>query len=54
MKNRDILIALQAILPGAQWSLSGDDLSGLVWLDTVQARPTDDEILSTIAAQQVK
>jgi hypothetical protein len=29
----DYAAALTAIRPGAQWSLNGDDYSGLTWLD---------------------
>jgi hypothetical protein len=45
-----IVEALKFLRPGANWSLSGDALSGLVWLDANQTRPTDAEILATAAA----
>ena len=32
----DIPAALQALKPGAQWTLSGEDYSGLEWLDSSQ------------------
>ena len=50
MNNKDIANALVVLCPGAQWSLSGDDLSGLTWLDTIQTRPTDEAIKAAIAA----
>jgi len=50
MNNQDIAKALQTLRLGAQWVLHGDSLTGLEWLDTVQTRPTDDEITAAIAA----
>jgi hypothetical protein len=38
--------ALQSIKPGAQWSLMGDDYSGLEWLDETQTKPTEKECLA--------
>jgi hypothetical protein len=35
--------ALQSLKPGAQWALSGDDYTGLEWLDTEQTQPTEQE-----------
>ena len=40
----DIASALQALKPGATWSLNGDDYSGLTWLDSKQTQPTETEI----------
>ena len=45
----DITHALQALKPGAQWTLRGDDISGLEWVDTKQTQPTETEINSKIA-----
>lgn len=42
--------ALVALRPGAQWTATGNDLSSLVWLDTVQSRPTDAAISAAMAA----
>lgn len=50
MTSLDIIHALSVLTPSAEWVLQGDDLSGLTWLDNVQARPTDDEIVAAIAA----
>ena len=44
-----IVQALQALKPGAEWSLSGHDYSGLTWLDTKQTQPTETEVNSKIA-----
>jgi len=45
----DIPEALQALKPGAQWTLNGDDISGLEWLDSKQTQPTETEIYSKIS-----
>ena len=42
-----IVDALQALKPGAQWSLSGDDYTGLQWLDSGQ-QPTEQEVKAKI------
>ena len=41
--------ALQVLKPGAQWTLRGDEYSGLEWLDTGQTKPTETEIYSKIS-----
>ena len=41
--------ALQALKPGAQWSLNGYDYSGLEWLDSSQTKPTETEVNSKIS-----
>jgi hypothetical protein len=38
--------ALLSLRPGARWTLDGESLSGLTWLDDQQTRPTDEEILA--------
>ena len=45
----DIPSALQALKPGAEWTLSGEDYSGLTWLDGSQTKPTETEINNKIA-----
>ena len=40
----DIPAALQALKPGAEWVLRGDQLSGLEWLDKKQTVPTETKI----------
>ena len=45
----DIADALQALKPGAQWSLEGEDYTGLNWLDSNQTKPTETEVNSKIA-----
>jgi hypothetical protein len=39
----DYAAVLAAICPGAQWSLDGDDYSGLTWLDD-SPKPTKKEL----------
>ena len=46
----DIASALQSLKPGAQWSLSGSDYTGLEWLDSSQTQPTETEVNSKIAS----
>ena len=46
----DIPDALQALKPGAQWTLNGDDYSGLTWLDSSQTKPTETAVNSKISA----
>ena len=45
----DIPAALQALKPGAQWTLRGEDYSGLEWLDSSQTQPTETEVNSKIS-----
>lgn len=40
----DITQAILHCRPGALWTLNGDEYSGLVWLDTVQEKPTEVEL----------
>ena len=40
--------ALQALKPGAQWTLIGDEYSGLEWLDGSHTKPTETEELTII------
>lgn len=45
----DIAAALQALKPGAEWVLRGDEYSGLEWLDKSQTVPTEKEVTDKIA-----
>lgn len=40
--------ALQVLTPGAQWVLRGNEYAGLEWLDTKQAKPSEQEVQDTI------
>jgi len=44
----DITHAIKALKPGAQWTLLGDDISGLEWFSSEQ-QPTKTEIADKIA-----
>ena len=45
----DITHALQALKPGAEWTLRGNEYSGLEWLDSKQTQPTETEVNSKIS-----
>ena len=45
----NIIHALQALKPGAEWTLNGYDYSGLNWLDSKQTQPTETEVNSKIS-----
>ena len=44
-----IIDALIALRPRAEWSLDGEDYSGLTWLDKNQTKPTEQEIEEKLA-----
>jgi hypothetical protein len=44
--------ALQSLKPGAQWVLSGDNYTGLEWLDTEQTQPSEQECLTEVGRLQ--
>ena len=44
----DIALALKILNPGAEWVLTGEDYSGLTWLDSEQ-QPTKIEVTDKIA-----
>ena len=44
----DVTHALQALKPGSEWVLRGEDYSGLEWLDSKQTQPTETEVNSKI------
>lgn len=41
--------ALQSLRPNAQWVLKNSEYSQLLWLDTVQSKPTEQEVNAEIA-----
>lgn len=45
----NITNALQTLKPGAEWVLRGNEYAGLEWLDTVQSKPTEEEINAEVA-----
>lgn len=47
--------ALEVLTPNAQWALTGTTYAGLLWLDTNQAKPTEDAVnteIATLTAQE--
>lgn len=48
----DIISALHALRPGASWALDGYEYSGLTWYDTVQTKPTEQQVNDEIVRQQ--
>lgn len=50
MNHNDIVNALNTLTPGAQWSLTGDGVENIVWLDTVQTQPTEAAMLAAASA----
>ena len=48
--KHDIPSALIALKPAAQWTLRGEDYSGLEWLDSSQTKPTETEVTNKVTA----
>ena len=46
----DIGSALQALKPGAEWVLRGDDYSGIEWVDEKQTKPTETEVNNKVSS----
>ena len=46
----DIPAALQSLKPGAEWTLTGEEYSGLDWLDSGETKPTETEVTNKIAS----
>lgn len=46
-------VALTTLRPGAAWSLYGDTLQDLVWLDDTQSPPTEDEVFQLLGQNAV-
>lgn len=44
MTQFEIIDALNVLRPNALWSIKGETYDGLLWLDTVQTKPTEVEI----------
>ena len=45
----NITDAIHELKPGAEWTLSGGNYSGLTWLDHKQNKPTEEEIANKIS-----
>ena len=48
MRNASIVEALARLSPGAEYTLEGDDLTGLVWLDGVLPEPSESTITDKV------
>lgn len=48
IRKADVPAALQTLRPGSQWIVTGDEYSGIQWLDTVQTCPTEEEVAAEI------
>jgi len=46
--NKEIVKALSDIAPNTEWSLAGDEIDNLVWLD-VSPAPSKETIITAIA-----
>ena len=44
--------AIALLRPGAEFNLRGETYEGLEWLDTVQTKPTREEVLEAIRANE--
>ena len=45
--------ALLSLKPNCQWTIQGEEVSGLTWLDESSEKPTDEELYSKIAELRV-
>lgn len=41
--------ALISLRPGAEWSLNGNEYSGIEWPDQTQSKPTEQEVADEVA-----
>tara|TARA_R110000851_G_scaffold85820_2_gene186430 strand:+ start:278 stop:610 length:333 start_codon:yes stop_codon:yes gene_type:complete len=47
--NYHIHNALSSLRPDAEWTIAGNNLSGIIWHDEDQDRPTDSEINAEVS-----
>ena len=43
-----IIEAIVSLRPGSEWTLDGNDYSGLIWLSNYTTKPTEEEINNEI------
>ena len=41
--------ALEALKPNSIWAVTGDQYSRLTWLDKIQTKPTEEEVIAKVA-----
>lgn len=46
--------SISSLRPDSEWTLTGDTLDGLVWLDEVNTQPTNSEVYAEIARLQAE
>ena len=46
--------AIQSLTPGAQWVLTGDDYSGLTWMDESIEVPSEESLVAEVARLQAE
>tara|TARA_Y100000401_G_C8268159_1_gene196878 strand:- start:3 stop:365 length:363 start_codon:yes stop_codon:yes gene_type:complete len=50
MNDSEFLVeALLSLKPNCQWTIEGEEVSGLIWLDENSEKPTDEELYDKIA-----
>jgi hypothetical protein len=49
-----IAIAIKNLRPNSNWAIHGESYDDIVWLDQVQAKPTEAEILAEVARLQAE
>ena len=54
MKTFSIVDALVTLAPGAEWSLTGDEYTGINWLDEVQKQPTQKAVEAELIRLQAE
>ena len=52
MTQFEIIDALNVLRPNALWSIKGETYNGLVWTDTVQTKPTEEEVNNQISVNK--
>lgn len=49
MEKYNIVDAIHSLRPGAVWGIEGENYSSLRWEDTLQLKPTEDELIAEAA-----
>jgi hypothetical protein len=54
MNPQILTTVLNELAPTAQWSLSGDNIEDITWIDSTGKIPTNEEILAEVEKKQAK
>lgn len=54
MKHEEIIKALNVLIPGTEWTLSGDNFADIVWLKEGQPKATLAQVEAEIASPTPK